>query len=71
MDCIHKIHEGIKAYFEDYLNICSFEEDCINKRMDETILSLIHKLDISETDFLDIKLEDAFFNRMSNVTDLV
>ena len=35
------------------------------------ILSLIHKIKIKDEEFLKFKVEDAFFNRMTDMLSLV
>ncbi len=69
--CIEDAQEGIKEYFETYLKICPESMMGINKRLDETFLSLIHKIRILEEDFLGLKVEDPFFNRTTNLVDLL
>lgn len=41
------------------------------KRLDEIFLSLLHQMEILEKRFLDLKVEDPFFNRTTEVMDLV
>jgi hypothetical protein len=42
-----------------------------NKKLDEEILSLIHKVKVKEEEFLEFKVEDVFFNRMTDMSSLV
>ena len=41
------------------------------KRLEEIFLSLLHQMEILEKRFLDLKVEDPFFNRTTEVMDLV
>ena len=42
-----------------------------NKKLDEVLLSLIHKISIEDETFLKLKVEDAFFNRMTEMPSLI
>ena len=42
----------------------------INKKLDEAILSLPGAVTILDGDFLNLKVEDPFFNRTTDLTDL-
>ena len=43
----------------------------INKKLDEAFLVLIHNMEIKDKDFLSLMVEDPFFNRMTNITDVL
>ena len=66
-----KIQEGIADYFESYIRLCPASEITIDKRLDEIFLELIHKFKILDNDFINLKVEDPFFNRMTDITDLI
>ena len=42
-----------------------------SKRLDETFLGLIHNLKISDKDFQELIVEDPFFNRMTDIKELI
>lgn len=69
--CLERAQEGIIAYFEDYLRILPEEAREGNKRLGELFLSLVNKMQIKDEDFLALKVEDPFFNRMTQITDLL
>jgi hypothetical protein len=69
--CFEKVQEGIFDYFKFYISICPEKELIENKKLDEEILSLIHKIKVKEEEFLEFKVEDVFFNRMTDMSSLV
>lgn len=69
--CIQKIQEGIFQYFKTYMEICGSFETQINQKIDEVFLRLIHKILICDEVFLNLKVEDPFFNRMTDMKELV
>lgn len=71
IDCFLNAQKGIFEYFRTYLKLCPKEERKIGKKIDEIFLSLIHKISILDKSFLNLTVEDAFFNRMTDITDLI
>lgn len=71
MECFHKMQEGVREYFETYLNLCPRAAQKENKKLDEAFLSLIHGIQIMDKTFLGQIIEDPFFNRMTNMTDML
>ncbi len=69
--CFMRAQEGILEYVDTYLSICPESERRINKKLDEIILMLIHKVEILDRDFLDLTVEEPFFNRMTAITDVL
>ena len=69
--CFLRAQEGILAYVKKYLSICPRSEMKINKKLDEAFLVLIHNMEIKDKDFLSLMVEDPFFNRMTNITDVL
>lgn len=69
--CIRSVQNGISDYFMEYLNICPDMDEGIDKELDEIFLKMIHKVFISAKDFLDLVVEDPFFNRTTCMTDLL
>lgn len=71
MECFMAIQEGVLDYFRTYIKLCPKKELAINKRVDEILLSLLHHVEILDEEFNKLKVEDPFFNRMTNVVDLL
>ena len=69
--CVHHIQEGIIDYFRTYTRLCPEQENNVNKKLDGLLLSLIHNISIQDRDFYSLKVEDPFFNRVTDVADLI
>lgn len=69
--CFERTQEGILNYFRTYIKLCPETEKMINKGLDEAFLKLIHKVRITDADFLNLVVEDPFFNRITNITDVM
>lgn len=70
IQCFLEAQKGIRDYFETYLRICQ-KPDGIDKKLDEKFLEMIHNVLILDQNFLSLTVEDPFFNRMTDMTDLV
>ena len=71
IECFGQAQEGIREFFQRYIDICPFSERSINKKLDEILLSLVQKIVITDNAFLNLTVEDPFFNRMTDITDLI
>lgn len=71
IQCLEQAQNGIQAYFREYRNLCPISARKNNKKLDEIFLSLIDKVKIADDNFLNLKVEDPFFNRMSDMTDML
>ena len=69
--CIQAVQDGIAAYFRTYLKLCPKEARSENKLLDEVFLSMLHGVSVLEEAFLKLKTEDPFFNRMTDMTNLL
>ena len=69
--CFMRAQDGILEYVKKYISICPESERQINKRLDEIFLTLIHNAEIRDKDFLSLTIEDPFFNRMTDITDVL
>lgn len=69
--CVEKMQEGIMDYFRSYIGICPKTEMNEDKRLDEIFLDLIHKLKILDKDVMNLTVEDPFFNRITDIADLI
>ncbi len=69
--CFQEAQEGIRGYFREYLRLCPISERKVNKRLDEMFLTLIHGMELGDQDFLNLKVEDPFFNRMTDMADML
>ncbi len=71
IECFMRAHDGVLEFFEDYIGVLSTDNIEVNKNLDEALLALINKLKVTDTDFLDLKVEDPFFGRMTEMRDLL
>lgn len=71
IECIMNAQEGILDYVKRYMSICPVSEYHINKKLDELLLNLAHNVEIRDIGFLSLIVEDPFFNRMTNMTDVL
>ena len=71
LNCISKMQHGILEYVSDCLSLIPMNAMEINKQLDEAFLSLIQKMEISVSDFKSLVVEDPFFGRMTNVTEVL
>lgn len=69
--CAISIQEGIRSYFHTYLRVCPASERCVNKRLDELFLAMVHGIEIKDKNFAEMKVEDPFFNRSTRMRDLL
>lgn len=69
--CFEKAQKGIITYFDEYLRILPEKARKGNKKLDELFLSMINKVQIKDADFLDLKVEDSFFGRMTDMKDVM
>lgn len=71
IECFMRAQEGILDYIERYSHICPKKEIKINKKLDEELLALISHIEIRDVDFVNLSIEDPFFNRMTDMTDVL
>lgn len=69
--CFEKAQDGILDYFKAYIELCPEKERTVNRKLDGVFLELVHKLDIADDDFRGLTVEDSFFNRMTDMTDVI
>lgn len=69
--CVQAAQDGVFDYFKTYLKLCPGAEVYVDKKLDELFLFLIHGIAILDKDFIGLKVEDPFFNRMTDVSDLM
>lgn len=69
--CFMRAQEGIIEYVDKYLRLCPRKKIKINKKLDEVFLTLIHSIEIRDKDFLELTVEDPFFNRMTDIKDVL
>lgn len=69
--CFMQAQDGIFDYFRSYIALCPQTERTVNRRLDEIFLELVHKVKITDRDFLELMVEDVFFNRMTRITDIL
>lgn len=71
IECFMRAQEGIIEYVERYISICPKAEIKISKTLDEAMLKLIHNIEIRDNNFLKLTVEDPFFCRMTDITDVL
>lgn len=71
LNTIEQVQKGIIDYFAELTSIVSIESYEINKKLDEAILSLINRIQISDEGFMALTVEDPFFGRMTAIKDLI
>lgn len=69
--CFMRAQDGIVEYVKKYISICPGSERTINKKLDEIFLMLVHNVEIRDRDFLSLVVEDPFFNRMTDIKDVL
>ncbi len=69
--CVLTAQEGIADYFKTFLQICPETERKVNRKIDELFLMLIHGISVLDHNFRNLKVEDPFFNRTTEVEDLI
>jgi hypothetical protein len=71
IQCSLEVQKGIEEYFDDFLTESNHGTIEGNKQADEFFLEMIHHVQILSDDFLDMMIEDSFFNRMTKITDVL
>lgn len=71
IQCVQEIQDGILDYFMTYLRLCPKAEAVVNRKIDEHFLALIHGIEVRDKNFIGLKVEDPFFNRMTDIKDLL
>ena len=69
--CIQRVQDGAADYFEMFRKLDPEWESLDERSLGSLILSLVHKIEIQDRDFLSLTVDDPFFHRVSNVSDLV
>ncbi|MCI8972559.1 MAG: hypothetical protein HFH79_03075 [Lachnospiraceae bacterium] len=69
--CFERAQEGIMDYFMTYIRLCPMRARNESRKLDEVFLELVHKIRMTDIDFLNLVVEDPFFNRMTNITDIL
>lgn len=71
LKCIARAQSGLEAYAERYVEILPRVEWTTNKKLSEVFLKLIGRVDILDGEFCHLRVEDPFFNRMTDVMDIL
>lgn len=69
--CVERVQKGIEEYFREYIRLAPLPTLGGTAELPGRILELTHKLEITAGDFLDLKVEDPFYNRTTVLTDLI
>ncbi len=68
---IEQAQRGIADYFVRLSELIPSEQYKVNKQLDETVLSLVNKIRITDEGFMSLTVEDPFFGRMTDIKDLI
>ena len=68
---IKLVQSGIVDYFKDYLRLVPESQRKVNKALDEKLLELINHIKIEDDDFMNLKVEDPFFGRMTDIRNVI
>lgn len=71
IDVFRRAQEGIVDFLREYINLVPAEARTENKKLDEKLLELVNKVEIKDEDFLNLKVEDPFFGRMTDIKDVL
>ena len=71
IETFKRAQEGIIDYFRNYISIVPENSRTVNKGLDEKLLELVNKVQILDEEFLGIKVEDPFFDRMTDSNLLI
>lgn len=70
--CSKRAQQGIEDYFVKYVEQAHNSINCqMNKKADELFLQLIHNVEIVSKEFLELIIEDPFFDRQTKITDVL
>lgn len=69
--CVQRVQDGISDYFQIYLKLDPAWKDNWEKDLEAAVFSMVSKLEIQDKDFLSLKDEDAFFNRVTGISELL
>lgn len=69
--CVQEVQEGIFTHFKKYLSICPEPARKVNREIDEAFLILLHGMEIGDKRFEQLRVEDPFFHRNTNIKDLL
>lgn len=68
---IEQAQRGISDYFMRLMELIPTEQYKVNKKLDETVLSLVNKIRITDEGFMSLTVEDPFFGRSTPIIDLI
>lgn len=63
------VDERVDERLDKGLNECVYRRS--DRKLDELFLELIHSIQITDEDFLSLIIEDPFFNRMTDISDVL
>lgn len=68
---VRSAQDGISDYFQTYRKLDPAWETAQERALEAGIFSLISRIEIRDKDFLALKDEDAFFNRVMEISELL
>ena len=67
--CIQEMQDGIQKYFQLYLKL--YPGEPADRKLGERCLPFVHSIAIADRRFLELTVDDPFFNRVSGLSDLL
>lgn len=71
LETVERMQTGVETYFDDYIQIMTEDNHRENKALDEALLALVNRIQITDQDFLDLNIEDPFFGRMTAMENVL
>ena len=68
---VQSVQAGISDYFQTYRSLDPAWENCRESSLEAAAFSLVSKIEIRDAGFLSLKDEDTFFNRTTEILDLL
>lgn len=68
---VQSVQDGISDYFQTYLKLDPSWEENQEKTLQAAVFSLVSRIEIRDKDILSLKDEDAFFNRTTEISNLL
>lgn len=69
VECIMEIQRGILDYVKDMISTGG--PKVINKKLDETLFGMLQNISVTNKCFLELNVEDPFFNRNTSIVDVI
>ena len=71
LECVARMQDAIEEYFAQYLSVVPPSKRSDEKEVSVQLLHAIHHFPMTAEDFLALTVEDPFFNRMTDLRDVL